>query len=188
MVPRRLTWRISCARSSDGSWVLSVLQRFRVGFCVVVVGCMENGSVLIPSKAGRAAMLPHNASLNARRLTVRGPRELMAAVCNLSGNADLYGAGLRNGVYLQWISSQIAVFLQLDESAGLFESYLIFSIAIVVALLVSTSSHELHTTEVVIMLSCCLAAWCGWATIRATRLRHCEAFGIVLCLVCSGLS
>lgn len=76
----------------------------------------------------------------------------MASSCQLPGNPDLYGAGVRIGVYLQWVSSQIAVFLRLEGSTGLMESYLVFSTAIVIALFVLTFTTELHITEVVIMV------------------------------------
>lgn len=72
--------------------------------------------------------------------------------CGFSGNSDLYGLGIRVGVYLQWISSQIAVFFRLEGSNDLSDGYLIFQLAMVIAILVLTSDGGAHPVEIVVML------------------------------------
>jgi hypothetical protein len=75
----------------------------------------------------------------------------MAQQCGFSGNSDLYGLGIRVGVYLQWLASQIAVYFHLEGSNDLSDAYFIFSIAIMIALFVLTFQDAAYTLEIVIM-------------------------------------
>ncbi|KAL3496157.1 hypothetical protein BJX62DRAFT_194197 [Aspergillus germanicus] len=76
----------------------------------------------------------------------------MADACGFSGNPDLYGLGIRLGVYLQWLSAVIATSLRLTDSFILFTTYSGFSFAIMVALLVLTAQRTAHVLEIIIML------------------------------------
>ncbi|KAL2783314.1 hypothetical protein BJX66DRAFT_132214 [Aspergillus keveii] len=76
----------------------------------------------------------------------------MADSCGFSGNSDLYGLGIRLGVYLQWLSAVVATSLRLTDSFVLFTTYSGFSFAIMVALLVLTAQRTAHVLEIVIML------------------------------------
>ncbi|KAL3440386.1 hypothetical protein BJX65DRAFT_290602 [Aspergillus insuetus] len=76
----------------------------------------------------------------------------MADVCGFSGNSDLYGLGIRIGVYLQWLSAVVATSLRLTDSFLLFTTYSGFSFAIMVALLVLTAQRTAHVLEIIIML------------------------------------
>ena len=49
------------------------------------------------------------------------------------GNSDIYGLGVRSGLYLQWVSSLLANHLLREESTALMRSYLIFHIALCIA-------------------------------------------------------
>ena len=76
--------------------------------------------------------------------------------CDFIGNPDLYGLGIRLGVYLQWLSSQIAVHFRIEGSTELSEAYLIFSLALAIGVLVLTFGQETdnrpHPVEILIML------------------------------------
>ena len=54
------------------------------------------------------------------------------------GNSDIYGLGVRSGLYLQWASSLLANHLLREESTALMRSYLIFHIALWIAVAVLT--------------------------------------------------
>ncbi|KAJ9652427.1 hypothetical protein H2198_008296 [Neophaeococcomyces mojaviensis] len=77
----------------------------------------------------------------------------MAQQCGFKGNPDIYGLGIRLGIYLQWAALQVTPCLNLkDESDNLYGSYLIFTIAIVIGMFVMTFKDQIHAIEVIIML------------------------------------
>lgn len=55
-----------------------------------------------------------------------------------SGNSDLYGLGIRTGIYVQWFASLVANNLLSDTAGELRKVYLIFSLAMCIATFVST--------------------------------------------------
>ena len=71
--------------------------------------------------------------------------------CIVSGNSDLYGLGIRIGLYLQWFTSQIAVYFHLEGSNDLSDAYIILSIALEIALFVLTFQDKSTTIEIVVM-------------------------------------
>ncbi|KAF2803285.1 uncharacterized protein BDZ99DRAFT_468260 [Mytilinidion resinicola] len=71
--------------------------------------------------------------------------------CGFSGNSDLYGLGIRIGVYLQWFTSQIAFYFHLEGSNDLSDAYILFSIALEIALFVLTFQDGTYTIEIVVM-------------------------------------
>ena len=71
--------------------------------------------------------------------------------CGFTGNSDLCGLGIRLGVYLQWLSSQIAVYFHLEGSNDLSNAYFAFSIALMIALFVLTFQGGAHTADIVVM-------------------------------------
>ena len=78
----------------------------------------------------------------------------MAAVtqqCGIPGNSDLYGLGIRVGVYLQWFTSYIAVYFCLEDSKDLHDTYIIFSAALEIAVFLLTFQHATYTIEIVIV-------------------------------------
>ena len=77
----------------------------------------------------------------------------MGPQCGFEGNADLYGLGIRLGIYLQWFSSMVVGAANLlEEADSLYEAYLLFTSAIAIAIFVLTFGGTMHTVEVVIML------------------------------------
>ena len=54
------------------------------------------------------------------------------------GNSDIYGLGVRSGLYIQWVSSLLANHLLREESTALMRSYLIFHIALCITVAVLT--------------------------------------------------
>jgi len=76
----------------------------------------------------------------------------MSEPCPFTGNADLYGAGIRYGIYMQWVSAQLAVWRALKDANELIDAYLILSAALMAALVALTASSGLRVTEAVIML------------------------------------
>ncbi len=76
----------------------------------------------------------------------------MSAGCEFAGNSDLYGAGIRYGIYMQWVAAQWAVLCGLQDSANLVDAYLIVSVAIMAALVALTVAVDIRVTEAVIML------------------------------------
>ena len=73
------------------------------------------------------------------------------------GNEDLYGLGIRVGIYLQWISSLIANNLLPEDRKGLQKVYLIFSLAICIATVVSS-----FTTTCIFSIEIELLYWMYW--------------------------
>ncbi|KAI9868845.1 MAG: hypothetical protein M1813_004696 [Trichoglossum hirsutum] len=71
------------------------------------------------------------------------------------GQSDLYGLGIRLGVYLQWISSQAANCLLPDEMPNALDTNSIFLFAVFIALAKATLNHKLHAAEVFVMLQIC---------------------------------
>jgi hypothetical protein len=68
------------------------------------------------------------------------------------GNSDIYGPGIRIGLYLQWLLSLIAKQFLRDTRIGLSQAYLIFSLAIFIAVMVMTASNECNFSVEVVML------------------------------------
>ena len=54
------------------------------------------------------------------------------------GNSDIYGLGVRAGLYVQWASSLLAKHLLREESTALMRSYLFFHVALCIAVVVLT--------------------------------------------------
>lgn len=70
--------------------------------------------------------------------------------CPFSGNADLYGIGIRIGFYLQWISTLLAtIFVPWEENIIRSLNLLIQS-AVFLGLVLLTRQHEIRTIEPVI--------------------------------------
>jgi len=71
------------------------------------------------------------------------------------GNSDLYGFGIRLGVYLQWISSWLVQILSPNGVMATHDSNSIFVLAIVIALTTATAQNTIQPTEAYIMLLIC---------------------------------
>lgn len=68
------------------------------------------------------------------------------------GNSDIYGLGVRSGLYIQWVSSLLANHLLREESTALMHSYLIFHIALWIAVAVLTFQKTcIFAVEIVLL-------------------------------------
>ncbi|KAL3476198.1 hypothetical protein BJX99DRAFT_258713 [Aspergillus californicus] len=80
----------------------------------------------------------------------------MAEPCGFPGNPDLYGLGIRTGIYLQWISALTSSYFHLEDTPLLLFNYFAFSLAIMAALFVLTfhgqANTHTHTIEIIIMI------------------------------------
>jgi hypothetical protein len=72
--------------------------------------------------------------------------------CSFSGNADMYGAGIRVGFYLQWLGGILAGWLASDEIPNMRISNALLISATFLALLLQTAQNGLHLVEIYIVL------------------------------------
>jgi uncharacterized membrane protein YvlD (DUF360 family) len=72
------------------------------------------------------------------------------------GNPDLYGLGIRTGVYLQWYSSWLSISVEPRTAAETHTANTVFMFAIVVAVLRSIRSGNIRPVEAWLMLQICL--------------------------------
>ena len=92
--------------------------------------------------------LPHTAPLPGQ-----GPFPLVASDedCGFEGNSDLYGLGIRLGIYMQWLSS-FAPRAGSQSLGLLLQTYFTFVFAIFVAILVLTAEKRpTHTVEIFVL-------------------------------------
>ncbi|KAJ4171064.1 hypothetical protein NW754_007208 [Fusarium falciforme] len=69
--------------------------------------------------------------------------------CGFEGKSDLYGLGIRLGIYMQWLSTFVTDF---ESLTPLWETYSIFIFAIFIAILVLTAEERpTHTAEMSIL-------------------------------------
>jgi hypothetical protein len=68
-------------------------------------------------------------------------------VCGFDGNPDLYGLGVRSGIYIQAVSFFLAAFHLKKESAYLQSSAFVFLFAIFIALMRETANRTLRVPE-----------------------------------------
>ena len=78
------------------------------------------------------------------------------------GNPDLYGLGIRLGIYLQWITFLIAEAELPDETSEITGAYAAFSIALLVAMLILIFEEGcVFTTEICVLLTILFGGfWC----------------------------
>lgn len=78
-----------------------------------------------------------------------------ASSCGFAGNSDIYGLGIRLGVYLQWIATFVSYQLLEDSIDSVVTANWVFLFATMIATLVITASRSTYNTysaEVIIML------------------------------------
>lgn len=83
------------------------------------------------------------------------PRQLPESQCTLDGNSDLYGLGIRVGVYLQWVSGFLANCFHAGSVQDILSTNTIFLMALFIALAIITTNHTIKAPEVVILLQFC---------------------------------
>lgn len=84
--------------------------------------------------------------------------------CGFIGNPDIYGLGIRLGIYLQWIASCVSntYFICPLEHPGLLDSYLVFNSALLIATFVLTAQPlDTHIAEMSIIF---FMIFNGWST------------------------
>ena len=93
-------------------------------------------------------------------------------VCNgFAGNSDLYGLGIRIGIYLQWISSLLTNILLPNEVSDSLDTNSIFLFAVFIAIAkASQSSGEFRPAEAFIMLQLCFGYLLSVLSVSGLRL------------------
>jgi hypothetical protein len=76
----------------------------------------------------------------------------MATTCEISGNSDMYGLGIRIGFYLQWLSSPVAAWFAPDETSSLRTANAFFVTATFIGLIIETALNHLDVAEIYIIL------------------------------------
>ncbi|GAB1320952.1 hypothetical protein MFIFM68171_11162 [Madurella fahalii] len=78
--------------------------------------------------------------------------ESRAEECSFEDESDLYGLGIRLGVYMQWISALIIVGFRFKGDNSLSQSYTMFLFAVFLAVLVITArSDPTHVAEMLVL-------------------------------------
>ncbi|KAI2615695.1 hypothetical protein GGR54DRAFT_265220 [Hypoxylon sp. NC1633] len=109
--------------------------------------------------------------------------------CGFEGNPDLYGLGIRLGIYLQWIATFIAnMFPQVQkEIGGLVDTNTIFLLAIFIATVVISSEpidDGPHTVEILVLLYIFFGTVYSvllFSSVRASRFGHYQYSVLGLC-------
>jgi hypothetical protein len=76
----------------------------------------------------------------------------MAATCEISGNSDMYGLGIRIGFYLQWLSSPVSAWIAEKETSSLRSANALFKTATFIGLIIETVLNHLDVVEIYIIL------------------------------------
>lgn len=69
-------------------------------------------------------------------------------LCAVKGQQDIYGMGVRVGLYMQWYSMVLAYLYMADEASGLMITNYVFSIAVAIASLVNRREIYEHRSDV----------------------------------------
>ncbi|KAF9871306.1 hypothetical protein CkaCkLH20_11227 [Colletotrichum karsti] len=72
--------------------------------------------------------------------------------CSIDGNGDLYGLGVRVGVYCQWMSSWIHMLVDEESAEDVHGVNAIFVFAIIIATILAQVHHDVRPIELYIML------------------------------------
>lgn len=91
--------------------------------------------------------------------------------CGFAGNADVYGLGIRIGIYLQWISGFLANCFHADSVQDMLSTNTIFLLALFTALAIITQKQEVKGIEVVILLQFCFGFLFSVSTTWGLRVR-----------------
>jgi hypothetical protein len=75
-----------------------------------------------------------------------------AQICGFSGNMDLYGVGIRVGLYLQWIATLLTTLFRPGDEDPIRVVNLLIQSAIFIGLILLTGRHQLNPVEPVITI------------------------------------
>ncbi len=79
--------------------------------------------------------------------------------CTFPANQDLYGVGVRIGVYSQWIATFLSNMKLLNEASSMQSTTLCFQCAIICAIVLVTARQTLFQPEVLIVLPLCFGGF-----------------------------
>jgi hypothetical protein len=68
---------------------------------------------------------------------------------------DLYGVGIRTGIYCQWVSTNLAEIFIHEESSGLLDANTIVTLAVFCTMVKLTVQNNIEPIEIVILLKIC---------------------------------
>ncbi|KAH6843206.1 hypothetical protein B0I37DRAFT_418330 [Chaetomium sp. MPI-CAGE-AT-0009] len=101
----------------------------------------------------RHAFIFASATLAAAATLTPRDADAPTSPCGFEGNADLYGLGIRLGIYFQWLSGQLCRVLHKKYVVDLDRAYMIFLAAAFIALLVLTGdAHSTYDVEVLVLM------------------------------------
>ena len=89
----------------------------------------------------------------------------------INGNADLYGLGIRVGVYLQWFSSWVGMLAEPSSAQDLHEASSVFVFAIITATVLAARASDLDPVEGYVMLQFCFGYFFTTMSIVGVRLQ-----------------
>ncbi|PVH68549.1 hypothetical protein DL98DRAFT_578773 [Cadophora sp. DSE1049] len=89
--------------------------------------------------------------------------------CTFSGNADIYGLGIRIGIYLQWTSGFLANNYHAEAVRDLLATNTIFLLALSIALALATRDGSIRAIEATILLQFCFGFLFSVSTIWGLR-------------------
>lgn len=72
--------------------------------------------------------------------------------CSIDGQQDIYGMGIRAGLYLQWYSTVLAYLYASKEASALLIINILFSMATAIALLVHRQDIDILEVKIVTIL------------------------------------
>src|SRR5947207_9155806 len=72
-----------------------------------------------------------------------------------NGNPDLYGLGIRVGVYLQWFSTWLSISFEPESAQETHDVSSIFVFAIIIAIIQAAASGGIRPVEAFIMIQIC---------------------------------
>lgn len=101
------------------------------------------------------ASICYAAPLDLRTTASLLSRQSLDAHCAFTGNSDLYGLGIRVGIYLQWVSAFLANLRHADAVQDMLATNTIFLMALFIALAIITANQTVRAAEVVILLQLC---------------------------------
>lgn len=94
-----------------------------------------------------------------------------AACDGFEGNDDLYGLGIRIGIYLQWVSSLLTSLLLPTGASDYLDTNSIFLFAVFIATATATQRNGgLHPAEAFIMLQLCFGFLLSVLSVSGFRL------------------
>ncbi|KFY97459.1 hypothetical protein V500_02052 [Pseudogymnoascus sp. VKM F-4518 (FW-2643)] len=90
--------------------------------------------------------------------------------CSFSGNADMYGAGIRVGFYLQWLGTILASWIVRDEVPSMRMSRALFVFATFLALIIKTAQDTLRPVEIYVVLLLCFGGYLYYVPLYGWRI------------------